>query len=80
MIENITERGYHCPTAIQMQAIPIMIHVSALKFIVTKSMSLFTVNTLILFVSIKGTLSHRNSKILLILFPCHIVKYHQIYN
>ena len=28
MIENITKRGYQRPTPIQMQAIPLMIHVS----------------------------------------------------
>lgn len=29
MIENVTKRGYHKPTPIQMQAVPLMIHVSA---------------------------------------------------
>lgn len=29
MIENITKRGYQTLTAIQMQAIPVMLHVSA---------------------------------------------------
>ena len=28
MIENVTKRGYQSPTPIQMQAIPLMIHVS----------------------------------------------------
>lgn len=28
MIENVTKRGYQSPTAIQMQAIPLMVHVS----------------------------------------------------
>ena len=28
MIENVTKRGYQQPTPIQMQAIPLMIHVS----------------------------------------------------
>lgn len=29
LIKNVTERGYHHPTAVQMQAIPVMMHVSA---------------------------------------------------
>lgn len=29
LIKNVSERGYHHPTAVQMQAIPVMMHVSA---------------------------------------------------
>ena len=35
MIENVTKRGYQQPTPIQMQAIPLMIHVSIPEFLKT---------------------------------------------